>query len=391
MKIRPTHCATAAALMLATGLGTTAAHAISVTPSAPCDTTLTDAGSNTWPIDPISAFVIKGQDRITQVTAQEVGTGYWTSFQNTSGIGCTAELDGRQITFPEAPTIIAGVVLSRKLYTPPTGSGAIRLLDTFRNTTDAPVTFVARTDRQSYYSMELPMITATSSGDTSVTVDDNWDVVSTQTGVTHSDIWQGNTAPHRADEIYGGSLGTQQRWTVTVPANSSISLVEFATQRPTDDAGRLAAAADAALIAAAAPSDAIFGGLTTEERARIINFDAVLPPVVTPPAVATLRVRPTISRSAFLAGMPISVNCSSACTTRIRLVARATSEGRLMATHGVLLDEVTKKLGTTSTAMKLYPAKRLVISRTAFTAYVKITVTDANGNTTTTSAPVRVS
>jgi hypothetical protein len=41
--------------------------------------------------------------------------------------------------------------------------------------------------------------------------------------------------------------------------------------------------------------------------------------------------------------------------------------------------------------MKLYPAKRLVISRTAFTAYVKITVTDANGNTTTTSAPVRVS
>lgn len=155
MKIRPTHCATAAALILATGLGTTAAHAISVTPSAPCDTTLTDAGSNTWPIDPIFAFVIKGQDRITQVTAQEVGTGYWASFQNTGGIGCTAELDGRQITFPEVPTIIAGVVLSRKLYTPPTGSGAIRLLDTFRNTTDAPVTFVARTDRQSYYSVEF--------------------------------------------------------------------------------------------------------------------------------------------------------------------------------------------------------------------------------------------
>jgi hypothetical protein len=62
-----------------------------------------------------------------------------------------------------------------------------------------------------------------------------------------------------------------------------------------------------------------------------------------------------------------------------------------MATHGVLLDEVTRPVGTASTAMKLYPTKRLVISRTAFTAYVKITVTDANGNTTYTSAPVRVS
>jgi hypothetical protein len=41
--------------------------------------------------------------------------------------------------------------------------------------------------------------------------------------------------------------------------------------------------------------------------------------------------------------------------------------------------------------LKLYPTKRLVISRTGFTAYVKLTVTDAYGNTTTTSAPIRVS
>jgi hypothetical protein len=219
-----------------------------------------------------------------------------------------------------------------------------------------------------------------------VTAADNWEVISTSTGVTHSDIWQGNTAPHRADQVDGSEQMTELAWTVTVPANSSISLVAFATQRPNDTAGKVAAAADAALITAARATDAIFAGLTKAERARIINFNAVLPP-----AVATLRVRPTISRTAFLPGMPIAASCSSACTARIRLIARATGEGRLMATHGVLLDEVTKTLGTTRRAMKLYPTKRLVVSRTAFTTYVKITVTDANGNMTTTSARVRVS
>ena len=387
MKILPTTRATAAALtLLATGLGSTTAQAITIAPSAPCDTTLTDAGGNTWPISAAEAWVHKGEDLITLFGAGVVGSGNWESFINVGSVGCTAELDGRQIAFPEMPTVVAGVVLSRKLYTPPSGTGAIRLLDTFRNTTDAPITFVARARRESMAPVTFPTIDATSNGDTSVAAVDNWDVLSTITGCTHSDIWQGDTAPHRADLVDGSARMTELGWTVTVPANSSISLVAFATQRPNDAAGKAAAAADAALIASASATDAIFAGLTKEERARIINFNTVLPP-----AVATLRVRPTISRKAFLAGMPIALSCSSACTARVRLVARATSEGRLMATHGVLLDEVTTTLGTTRTAMKLYPTKRLVVSRTAFTTYVKVTVTDANGNTTTTSARVRVS
>jgi hypothetical protein len=386
LKIRPTTRATAAALtLLATSLAAAPAQASDVGTSVPCATTLPDASGSTWSVDAFTAWSYTGNQYLSRVTAQDATTAEFLDYENLDGTNCTTEHEGHEVIIPNKPTYAPGLIQSRKLYTSVSGTGVLRQLDTFHNTTAAPITFTVRSERLTTV-VEEQFIDATSSGDTLVTDADRWTAVSDGSGFAHSHIWQGVTARHVADWLSENAFGTQLRWTVTVPANSAISLLVFATKRPSDDAGKATVAADAALIAAATPTNAIFEGLTKAERAQIINFNAVVPP-----PVATLRVRPTISRTAFLAGMPIAVNCSSRCTARIRLIARATSEGRLMATRPVLLDEVTRTVGTVHTGLKLYPTKRLVISRTGFTAYVKLTVTDAYGNTTTTSAPIRVS
>ena len=110
MKILPTTRATAAALtLLATGLGSTTAQAITIAPSAPCDTTLTDAGGNTWPISAAEAWVHKGEDLITLFGAGVVGQGIGRVSSTSVASAALPSLTAARSRFLRCPRSLQGL------------------------------------------------------------------------------------------------------------------------------------------------------------------------------------------------------------------------------------------------------------------------------------------
>ena len=72
-----------------------------------------------------------------------------------------------------------------------------------------------------------------------------------------------------ATHFAAGDGHSSYRWTLTIPSGSTVSLLHFAVQREaTDQTGALAAAQ---ALSALADADALTG-LSSDERARIVNF-----------------------------------------------------------------------------------------------------------------------
>lgn len=360
----------------------------------PCDTTLSDASGASWPI-------ISSPMPSVMLDATALG---WTSvginngFISFGAVGeCSSQMGGRQIASAAVDHPTGPIQLTRKVYVPTTGTGFARIVDTVRNTSDTPVTVTLWADQYSDAGLQ---VVGTSSGDTTIDVADDW--VSTKTAFPHAVMLHGvgGTAP---DQMIDG-LPTLVRgaWNdVTVPAGEQRSWMQIVVQGAAGAAGE-SAVADAATQLGVLPKDTLVG-MTKAELTGLVNWsvpstdtdgDEVLdaadlcPTVVGTdwtgcdhrgPAV-TVSAPKSMTRAAFLRGVPVTVGCSEACSARVRLVARASSEGRLMSTMRVLLAEVKASLGTTTKRVSPVPRKRLVVSRTSFTAYVKVMVTDASGN-----------
>jgi len=84
-------------------------------------------------------------------------------------------------------------------------------------------------------------------------------------------VFGGDAAPiaPSATHVVEGNSDVSYRWTVTIPAGQTISVMHFSAQR--DAADRAGAIAAAQALSALTAPDAL-AGLTAEERARIINF-----------------------------------------------------------------------------------------------------------------------
>ena len=363
--------------------------------TVPCATTFTDGSGTPWPVSltPIQGVSLDGMTLAASYARVDIGT---TPFADNASSGCTSELGGRQIAFPLVSEPTGQLELKRTVYVPASGPGFARVVDTVSNTTNAPVQFEYETFQ---YDMGGGLgVIATSSGDTAVDQTDSW--VSTQRSFPHAQVLlgPGGTGPAWTGS---GPYVVQSMWNVTVPALSRVSFLQVVAQGAAGVDGEAAVVASANRLAAM-PKDLLYG-MTTAQLTSLVNWsvpstdtdgDGVLDAadlcpthagtsvtgcdVVAP--VARVSAPSSMTRAAFLRGVPVSVSCNEGCSARVRLVARATTEGRLMSTMRVLLSEVTSSLGTATKRVSLVPRKRLVVSRTSFTAYVKVMVTDASGN-----------
>lgn len=207
------------------------------------------------------------------------GSQYDSAGQST----CSLEADGRQFDFAEIP--LDGLMVSRKVYVPATGTGFARTVTFLRNASGSPVT-VNLNFEGNLGSDTGTLILATSSGDTTIAdpADDAW-AVSADDPTSPGDpplahVWD-STAPgvaDRVDHIYSGTSGTTP-WAngqdevralydnVTVPAGATVSYMQVEAQR------RSIADAESAAPALAAQPVEVFADLTDAELASLQNWN----------------------------------------------------------------------------------------------------------------------
>jgi len=180
------------------------------------------------------------------------------------GPGCRRSLlleDNRQevVAGPESD---GQVTVTRKTFVPAAGS-FVRMIDSVTNPTAADITVTM-------------VVTATLPSSTSTRV-----VVapgpSTPYAVTDGGgkpalahvFGDGKSLLPSATHVAAGDSQLSYRWTVTIPAGQTISVMHFSAQRDVADSAGATAAAQA--LSALTVPDAL-AGLTNDERARIINF-----------------------------------------------------------------------------------------------------------------------
>jgi hypothetical protein len=182
------------------------------------------------------------------------------------------EMDGRQVVY--GPVEMSGIVATRKLFVPPAG-GFARYLDTVTNPSAVPVTVNVQIEGTLGGVVHLVVDPATTGNTYAVTLAD----------ATTVPLLGSNPAIRPAlAHVFGGPGGlvsvsavhiqqffgpTFYRWTVTIPAGESVTLMHFAVQRePSDTAGATAQAQ--ALVNLSDPN--ALAGMTAEEKARVVNF-----------------------------------------------------------------------------------------------------------------------
>jgi hypothetical protein len=394
MQFRRSLVATLAVAAAAASAGQGAAATV------PCQSTLTDASGASWPInsgaDP--GISIDGMTYAMTRISEILDPLSPPSRPSTLGVdtgGCWTELGGRQIVF--APfTTPEGLELSRKVYVPSAGKGFARVVDTIRNPTNAPFTRSLRM----FQLDDAPQTFV----DGSPTFSDTTQWYATKAAFPHAAIFWGNAQPMAG--YWGATFGRSyyDKWVdVTVPAGGQVSAMQVIVQGAAGTAGEATVLAEAARIADM-PKDLLYG-MTTAELTSLVNWnvpstntdgDKVIDAADRCPTVAgtsatgcdvvapvvTVSAPTSMTRAAFLKGVPVSVRCNEACSARVRLIGRRTAEGRLLSTMRVLLAHVTAPLGTTTKRVVARPYASRVVSRTSFTAYVKVMATDATGNIT---------
>ena len=191
-----------------------------------------------------------------------------------NGNAATLELEDRQIAYE--PHGLAGVVTSRKIFVPQTG-GFARYLETIANPSEAAVTVQVQVEgelggavNQIVGPTQTGLTYAVTLADPSTGSDDGGPPEETvRPALAH--VFAGTDAAVPADAAHFQRLdGTSYyRWTVTVPAGGSVTLMHFAVQREAADTAGAEAQAQA-LVNLSDPR--ALEGLTAAERARIVNF-----------------------------------------------------------------------------------------------------------------------
>jgi hypothetical protein len=185
------------------------------------------------------------------------------------GTNVAVENDGRTLIFPVQT--LAGLDVRRKAYVPASDGNFARVVDVFHNPTGATISVpVTLSGRQ--VGLEPVSVTATSSGDTTLSAADHW--------FAADDMLDGEFAPEVAFVIQDGAGLVQAseaaynaltrlfgwQFDVTVAPGETIRLLSFAIQTTSRDA----AAAEAAALAALPFRALAF--LSVAEQATVVNF-----------------------------------------------------------------------------------------------------------------------
>lgn len=406
MQFRRSLVATLAVAAAAASAGQGAAATV------PCQSTLTDASGASWPInsgaDPGISIdgMIYAIAQIWEIS-DPLSPPSLPSFPSQLGEdtgGCWAELGGRQIVF--APfTTPEGLEVSRKVYVPSAGKGFARVVDTVRNPTTAPISRSLRMLQLDYAPQTFV------DGAPALSEATQW--YATKASFPHAAIFWGNAQPTAGTWYPASSRRYYDKHVdVTVPAGGQVSAMQVVVQGAAGVAGEASVLTEAARMADM-PKDLLYG-MTTADLTSLVNWnvpstntdgDAVIDAADVCPTVAgtsvtgcdvvaptvTVSAPTSMTRAAFLKGVPVSVRCNEACSARVRLVGRKTAEGRLLSTTRVLLAQVSAPLGTTTKRVVARPYASRVVSRTSFMAYVKVMVTDASGNVTYVTKRITVS
>ena len=277
--------------------------------------TLTDADGFTYPINSGGTFYsdtsgLTGLSPFSSTQALTLypsGTVSGSSVTFGSGGAPTTAiqaLDGRQIEINQP--LLAGLNVTRKIYVPADGYFS-RRLEVLQNTTSSPITVGVTVGGQEHFGQGDPEVVTTSNGNKTLDKTVLWVVDDDDTGALPyprsqpalANIIAGPGAPTTLSNVtsstfYNGypfnytyylEYQTYSYGSITVPANSTVSLLSFTAQEATS-----ATATTAAQRLVQLPPEALVG-LSSAELASVVNF--AIPatqalPEVHPPAAGTL-------------------------------------------------------------------------------------------------------
>jgi hypothetical protein len=251
---------------------------------------LFDSANNVWDFDGVAEVQDGGNDAFDGfgfLFVNNDSTNY-DATSSTYPASCDVSADGRQITFPERDSPVAGLAWSRKVYVPATGTPFARWVDFLHNTTGAPIVLPTTRWGGGLGSDNQTHVDSDSDGNSTIADpnDDAWTTTSDDfTAPDHdpavAEIWDGTLAGAAdvADHLYTDSTGTTV-WgagmdpfatydNVTVPPNGTIAYMHIAAVSPT----REGAALIAQTLASGNAGEA-FRGLTATDLSQIQNWNA---------------------------------------------------------------------------------------------------------------------
>jgi hypothetical protein len=173
------------------------------------------------------------------------------------------ELNGTQLVI--GPVRADRLTVTRKIFVPSAG-GFARYLDVFTNPGDTPLT--AAVQAQHYIDYAFRTVTPPeSTGGTYAVLDGSGFCCKPALGF----VFGGANAPVRATQFVLSSSNEEvfYTWNVTIPANQSVILMQFAVQRDMNDAA--GAQAQAQGLADLSDPNALFG-VSDADKAKIVNF-----------------------------------------------------------------------------------------------------------------------
>jgi hypothetical protein len=218
----------------------------------------------------------------------ETGNSNWNIY-NQTGASPTTDCNGREYVFPVQA--VGSLDVSRKVYVPSDDHFA-RWLDIFTNTGSTAQTFTVAT-ANNLGSDSNTVITGTSSGSATPSVSDQWVTTFqnwTGTNTTSSDprlghVIEGPNATVQPSTVHFVAGDDNPFWdyNVTVAPGQTAEILNFGVA----DATIAGSKADSARLDAL-PSSAL-ECVTSQEKAEIVNFNAVPPPPPPPPPPPVLH------------------------------------------------------------------------------------------------------
>ena len=178
------------------------------------------------------------------------------------------ELNGQQTVLAPGFHEI-GMAASRKVFVPPTG-GFVRFLDTITNTTTVTLTLPIRVESFFYSGFggtELHVNTPPSATGNTYALTDS--TICCYPALGHVFAGSNPPVPVTTTKFVTGDNEIYYEWNLTIQPGQSISLMHFAIQRDTTDLA--GAQTQAQGLAALTDPNAVFG-MTTAEKAQVVNF-----------------------------------------------------------------------------------------------------------------------
>ena len=184
------------------------------------------------------------------------------------GVGAL-DLDGQQVTIGPKPGGAANSLLevTRQAYVPPSG-GFIRYLDSLTNPLNVPITTTVQvnTNFDPNDTPDTLLVDPTTNGATAAVVQ-----ASTSTAPILGFVFAGTNsvlAPTPSFTI--GSTQASYQWTVTVPPNSTVTLMHFLIQWNSEDTAGAIVQANS-LVSLSDPNAT--NGMSAEQKAQVVNFN----------------------------------------------------------------------------------------------------------------------